>query len=545
MIHVIKSFFLSKYENCDFIEQNKARVFLYYSLLMLILLGFIPLGYVVMHMPTDVAIRGGLGAVVIAGLVVVSLCILRTGKLNAAIAAYSFPTVLIVNVVRIMNAAGDHSTAFTAYIFYMIYLIVFLAAFGKRWHVPAAAILFIANNVATLYIVRGDEGSVAMANVTGFINGTLGMAVTAVSAYALVSLMQSYTDTLRANSDSANRKMKDIEDVIVKTRDGLDVGDSLIGEVKSMEASLESINARLTASKDRLDQLSVEIAEAKRANDEIVGASSELDRAGESYRGITEQASAAVNEMTASIQGISNVSTRSNASVEMLSRSISQGEEAASSAAESMSHLAGNADSLLSIVDVITGIAGQTNLLAMNAAIEAAHAGDSGKGFGVVADEIRRLAEETSQNIQAITEGLQTFLNDVGTAEKSFSGIGGAFGDISLRATDVAHAFEEIIAGLQDLDAGTTDIDRSVMSVVDSSSGMSASIRSVDRMVADNNKAIDSVKRLTLESLADLARISEGFDDILARAGKLRNLGNESGGCMSEMDAAIRKLKDD
>jgi len=545
MTKSIKFFFLSKYSNCDFIEQNKARIFLYYSLFMLLLLGFIPFGYVFLNMPVDVAVRGGIGAAGIAVLVVISLVILRTGKLNVAIAAYAFPTILIVNAVRILNAMGDHSTAFTTYIFYMIYMIVFMAAFGKRWHVPATAILCIANNVATLYIVRDDTGTVAMSNATGFINGTLGMAVTAISAYALVALMQSYTATLRTNADSTNRKMNDIESVIGKTRDGLDVGDSLVSEVRSMEESLEAINARLAASKDRLDRLSGEIAEAKRANDMIVGASSDLDKAGESYRGITEQASAAVNEMTASIQGISNVSTRSSESVETLVRSITQGEEAASSASESMARLSGNADSLLSIVDVITGIAEQTNLLAMNAAIEAAHAGDSGKGFSVVADEISRLADETTENIQAITGGLQDFLNDVGTAEESFSGIARAFGDISVRSTDVSHAFEEIIAGLRDLGAGTTDIDRSVMSVVDSSSGMSVSIRSVDRMVADNNKAIDSVKRLTLESLDDLAKISEGFNDILERATKLRALGNESGSCMSEMDAAIRKLKDD
>jgi methyl-accepting chemotaxis protein len=542
---VIKQFFLSKFADRSFIERNKARVFLYYSFIMLALLSFIPIGYAALGTPASVALRGGLGAAGIAVLVVVSLVILRSGRLDRAIAAYAIPTVLLVSAVRILSARADPSTAYGTYIFYMLYLIVFVAAFAKRWHVIAAASLFVANNFAVLFMVRGTEGAFATLNDTAFVNSTLGLAVTAISAYSLVSLMDGYTAILGANAKESEQKMREIEGVIGTTRGGLDVGSSLIDETRSMDESINDVGKALDGAKGRLSRLSDNVGEAKDANDRIVAASAELGKSSDEYKAIAEQASAAVNEMTASIQGISGVSGRSSQSVATLSASIARGEEETAAASESMSRLAENADTLLSVVDVITGIASQTNLLAMNAAIEAAHAGDSGKGFGVVADEIRRLAEETAENIKAITKGLQDFLDDVALAGKSFSGISSSFADIGSRARDVTQAFDEINAALRDLGSGTADIDRSVMAVVESSSGMARSIGSVDAMVEGNNKAIDSVRRLTEESLADLAAISLAFADILERSRSLHELGIKSRDCMGALDGAIRSLKDE
>ena len=402
--------------------------------------------------------------------------------------------------------------------------------------------IFILNNVATLLILR-RSGEISAASATGFVNGTIGMAITGVSAFSLVSLMNSYTSQLRTNAEAASMKMKKIEEAVSTVRDGLDVGEQLLSAAKSMEDSLEEIEHSLKDSQGRLASLSNDIAEAKGANDEIVKASSDLDASSSAYRAISVQASAAVNQMTASIQGMSAITGCGSQSMESLAESISRGENAAALSSESMERLSGNADSLMSIVDVITGIASQTNLLAMNAAIEAAHAGESGKGFSVVAEEIRRLAEETAENIKAITAGFRTFMDDLAMANEANGGIGTAFGEIGQRTSGATQAFSEIVAGLRDLGGGTAEIDRAVIAVVDSSSGMAASVSSVDSKVAGNNAAIDSVRRLTLEAQRDLERIASGFNAILERSAAVRQLGSRSGSCMVALDEAISGLK--
>jgi methyl-accepting chemotaxis protein len=538
----IESLFLSKFERHDFVERNKARIYLYYSFLMLLLLTLIPIGYSVLGVSPEVTLRGSLGALGIAVLVILSLALLRAGRINAAIYSYLISTTVIVSAVRIYGAFTDPGTAFTAYIYYMLYIIVFVAAFGKRKHVPVAVALFILNNVATLLIVRRSSG-ISAATATGFVNGSIGMAITGVSAFSLVTLMNSYTAQLKKNAETASAKMKHIEDAVSTVRDGLDVGDQLLSAAKAMEDSLAEIERGIKSTQERLASLSTDIADAKAANDQIVVASSDLDASGATYRSISVQASAAVNQMTASIQGMSAVSERSSRSVESLTESIARGEEAAERSSDSMARLSGNADSLMSIVDVITGIASQTNLLAMNAAIEAAHAGDSGKGFSVVAEEIRRLAEETAENIQAITAGLKTFMEDLGTANEANSGIGGSFAEIGQRTTETERAFSEIVAGLKDLGGGTAEIDRAVTAVVDSSSGMATSISSVDSKVAGNNAAIDSVRQLTLEAQRALERIAQGFNAILELSAVVRQLGSRSGSCMVALDEAISGLK--
>jgi methyl-accepting chemotaxis protein len=138
--------------------------------------------------------------------------------------------------------------------------------------------------------------------------------------------------------------------------------------------------------------------------------------------------------------------------------SATKGQEAMKETVAAVQNISLSIDGIGAAIKIISVIAANTNLLSMNAAIEAAHAGDAGKGFAVVADEIRRLSETTRQNSRNISQTLSEIISGITTTSKRSGEAGGLINHMAEEINSFASVMSELIDTLSELSAKSSGI---------------------------------------------------------------------------------------
>uniref|UniRef100_A0A7C3EGY4 Methyl-accepting chemotaxis protein n=1 Tax=Gracilinema caldarium TaxID=215591 RepID=A0A7C3EGY4_9SPIR len=163
-----------------------------------------------------------------------------------------------------------------------------------------------------------------------------------------------------------------------------------------------------------------------------------------------QESSAAVEEMTANVGSIAGNMEGVSSSVMDLKTASDRGLERLNTVSALVTDVSGKSQALLEVNSTISGIAGRTNLLAMNAAIEAAHAGEAGKGFAVVADEIRNLAEnsavkskESGRVLKSVQSAIETMVSAITAVEASFKDIMDKVNQVESLSLQVKTSLEE------------------------------------------------------------------------------------------------------
>lgn len=340
----------------------------------------------------------------------------------------------------------------------------------------------------------------------------LGFALGVWLAWKLVGILSRRVETLAAVFQSVANRDLSCEDIAVHTDDA--IGQAL-HSVNLMKASLGEVILDLASGSHQLAVSSKEIIQA--AGDSSYGAAKQTDSA--------EKLSAAIQEMTQTVEHISSSTNRMLAAterafsaagagdqvVEQTVQSIQDIEASNNVAAESVRLLGDQSKNIGKIVKVIGEIAQQTELLALNASIEAARAGAHGKGFAVVANEVRQLAERTSSAVGEIGQIVRVVQTTTGQAVDAMS-------KGSERVILGVERARQARASLEAIVAAVKDVNQMVSGISSAASEQSASSREMAGGVKESLHLAGqarSAAEFTENACKQLSELASGIDEIV------------------------------
>ena len=245
-------------------------------------------------------------------------------------------------------------------------------------------------------------------------------------------------------------------------------------------------------------------------------------------RAMVEESTASVTQMITSIDAVSSITEEKTTVIRDLVEMIKTGEDRMEDNTRSIANITSNVDTISGIADIIKGIADQTNLLAMNAAIEAAHAGDAGKGFSVVSDEIRKLAEAASENSRMITTSINDVIENISRASESSEVSFTAFNRISSEIDLFSRSLTEISGTMYELKSGGTQILSAMESLTQISQVIKDSSGEIIHAGNHQEEMIEELYRasgIVLDNIhsieSRIAGITGSFNEVLSLSGNV------------------------
>ena len=299
-----------------------------------------------------------------------------------------------------------------------------------------------------------------------------------------------------------------IQQVGVNSNTMEEIGDELASNMTETASAVNQISANIDGVKQQAMTQAASVTETAATIEEIVRTIKQLNGSIETQAASVAQSSSSVEQMVANIASIGQTLGKTDEVIRSLTTATGDGKATLVTSNTVTQKIAEESGSLMEASSVIQHIASQTNLLAMNAAIEAAHAGEAGKGFAVVADEIRKLAEDSAMQGKTITATLKTLSGEIETLSASSKTVEEKFNAIFTLAEQVKEMSARLTESMREQENGSKEVLTAIKSIntvtIEVQAGSEEMLKGGEGVASEMQK-LDSLTRIITDSMNEMA----------------------------------------
>lgn len=303
--------------------------------------------------------------------------------------------------------------------------------------------------------------------------------------------------------------------MIKKSADNtLAVKDELSAGTEETAASLVQITKNIKNIEEKINSLGSNVNTSGTAVADITKNIKDLNSQIENQNIMVEESIASIQEMTSSVDLVASITLKKQKATSHLVSMAENGGVLIDETQKAVESVKKELESINEMASIISGIASQTNLLAMNAAIEAAHAGEAGKGFAVVADEIRKLAEESNDSTSRIKNILKKVENSISETTLLSHNTGESFREINKDINEVVQAFNEIYLNTRELQAGGADLLETISRLKEASLTVLEKSGSINSSSGEVHSAMENTEEIAEAVVIAIGEINTGTEEI-------------------------------
>ena len=489
---VIKFFFPSTeaFEKLSISEKGQLPVIIYGNIIFFIGFGTLALTQVMRGTYTILAFTAAAFLSFLSAVV-----LLRKSKLQAAITLDTIGMLIAVAGILLFMGMGDSPLEIYRSACFVVVMAIFNQLFSMRsYHVK----LFAASASAIMVVALISEFFALKDKyfVETIVAIVIGAIATLSSFYGLVFLWRQnklVTEEAIKGEKMAASSLQTLKNILNQSSEGLEIGKKLNQEVSNVNKGITNIDELYKYLASEAETLTARASWVTASSAEIVEHVSQMQNNVVSQNQSLEKTSSEMKHIAEKLSSITQLAEERKTAMNEMTTILDQQLQQIKRLVADVEAVQDSSNSIRTFVDTVNQIATRTGLLAMNASIEAAHAGTLGKGFSVIAQEIRKLSDETTKNATQITEKLNANVELVESATSSANNCAAYTGKTNTELHSTVQLIEEILADISEINERTAEITVSLKSLEQEASLTTSLVEKSVNEISNQNSTIENI----------------------------------------------------